>query len=514
MQNIARQNPTVKLLLLALGVLIVALIVVLILMLSGGAMTEEEREINLLETGRFLDGVSVGGVDISGLLYSEALASQELNKLSKDFADDFTYTLTVAETEYTFAAHELGLKGNLEQVLQKAMFFGQVGEDKEVINQQREQAQTQGVNFELGVYGEEQDIKASLISLKPLIDSLAADATFDIIDDLKGDPNAVYLADLEGVTLIEDVVGADVRADELARMIYENISKGDYSVIDAPVLLSYPELDAQTLMSTTQKISEFTTEFKGRTLGHPNRVNNIRIFANIINGTILKTGVPWSLNEAAGPRNSQTAKTVGWLEAPGISSGRYEDMLGGGVCQVSSTIYNAAIRSEMEIVQRKAHSWPSSYVPEGMDATISTGGPDLVIANPYAHPVYMVAYLDEEAFTLTVEFYGPPLEYIIEFTTERVGTTKPSPPVYHYSAVALPDGTPIAEGKTETWISPRDGSTWRVYKHYKDNNGNTVKQSERFSQDTYRAFQGVYYVNGPDPATVVVIPDESGGDTE
>jgi vancomycin resistance protein YoaR len=93
--------------------------------------------------------------------------------------------------------------------------------------------------------------------------------------------------------------------------------------------------------------------------------------SNFVNGSIIQPGATWSMNETAGPRNAQTAQTVGWAKAHVISSGRYEDDYGGGNCQVSGTLYNAAIRAELGIAERRTHSWPSSYVPEGLDATVN-----------------------------------------------------------------------------------------------------------------------------------------------
>jgi len=244
-------------------------------------------------------------------------------------------------------------------------------------------------------------------------------------------------------------------------------------------------------------------------------VANIKILADIVNGTEIKPGEVWSINEAAGPRNRDTAKTVGWQEAPGISKGRYEDQVGGGVCQVSSTVYNAAIRAELTIVERQAHSWPSSYIKKGMDATISTGGPDLKLSNPFDMPIYLAAFVDEEAFTVTVEVYGPPLThgFTVEFTNELVGTVKAGESEIYYDQLIDPEGDPIDEGKKIEWVKPRDGQKWRVWKQYLGPNGEVI-DSEKFGEDTsYAAFTGEYYVNGPDPDALPVAPTEAPGET-
>ncbi|HBU13224.1 MAG TPA: vanomycin resistance protein VanB, partial [Clostridiales bacterium] len=99
---------------------------------------------------------------------------------------------------------------------------------------------------------------------------------------------------------------------------------------------------------------------------------NIWKMSDIINGVKVEPGETWSINEEAGPRTYN----LGWQGAPGISDGEYKEEAGGGICQVSSTLYNAVLRAELEIVERKHHSWPLDYIDGGLDATISTGAPD------------------------------------------------------------------------------------------------------------------------------------------
>ncbi len=483
-----------KIMLLSLGVLIVALIVVLILLLSGAGMTPEQREARLIETGRFIQGISVEGVDISGQSYEQALANESLTAAAAQIEAGFTYTFTAGGVEHTYTAPELGIKAGLAQTLQKAMLFGQLG-DGELIREQKAQAQESGMNFEIGLYADEALVLEKITALKPTIDTLPQDATLQIADDVLGEGRFTY---------IDEVTGVDIDVKALAKLISTNVNNGDFSVVEAPAVITNAAIDVETLKANTQLIGKYKSSFDGSGLDDKDRVTNIRIMAGVVNGTIIEPGETWSINEAAGPRNDDTAKTVGWAYAPGIADGKYRMEVGGGVCQVSSTLYNAVIRAELTVVERRAHSWPSSYIPKGMDATISTGSPDLKISNPYDMPVYIAAFMDERNKELTVEVYGPPLThgYKVEFTNTQVATDTAPESEYHYNATTDPEGTPISAGKTVEWVKSRDGQTWEVYKQYLDANGNVVK-SELFSKDTYKAFKGVYYVNGPDPGAVM-----------
>ncbi len=499
MQRRTRNNQIFKMMLMAFGILIIALIVVLILLLSGAGMTVEEREARLMESGHFIQGVTVEGVDISGQTMEEALTNDTLQSVSQQMEDGFTYTFTAGGREYTLSAKDLGITSSINHTLREAMKFGQIG-DGALVREQKAQAQESGYDFKLGMYAQETVVLEKLTALKPTIDMLPQDATLEILDDMQGEGRFKY---------IEAVTGVDIDASAFAKLISDNINNGNYGVVAAPAIITNPSIDVATLKANTQLIGTFTSSFDESGLDNADRVTNIRIMSGIVNGVIIQPGETWSINDAAGPRNDDTVKTVGWAYAPGIADGKYRMEVGGGVCQVSSTLYNASIRAELTIVERKAHSWPSSYIPKGMDATISTGGPELKISNPYDMPVYIETVLDEEEKELTINVYGPPLThgYKVEFKTTLVATDKAPETEYHYNAATDPEGAPIGAGKTVEWVKSRDGQTWEVYKQYVNDAGDVVK-SEFFSKDTYKAFKGVIYVNGADPDTVPAAPVE------
>jgi vancomycin resistance protein YoaR len=484
---------------MAFGILIIALIVVLILLLAGAGLTPEQREARLMESGRFIQGVSVEGVDISGQTIEEAAVNETLLSIAQQMEAGFTYTFTAGGHEKTLSANELGITSSLNKTLGDAMKFGQLG-DGAAVREQKAQAQESGYDFKLGMYADEAVVLEKLTALKPTIDTLPQDATLEILDDMQGEERFKYIA---------EVTGVDIDVSAFAKVISENINSGNYSVVEAPAIITNPSVDVATLKANTKLIGTFTSSFDGNGLDNADRVTNIRLMSGIVNGTIIQPGETWSINDAAGPRDDDTAKTVGWAYAPGIADGKYRMEVGGGVCQVSSTLYNACIRAELTIVERRQHSWPSSYIPKGMDATISTGGPDLKMSNPYDMPVYIETVLDEEEKELTVNVYGPPLThgYKVEFTNTLVATDKAPDTEYHYNAATDPEGGAIGAGKSVEWVKSRDGQTWEVYKQYVNDAGDVVK-SEFFSKDTYKAFQGVTYVNGADPDAAPSTPAE------
>ena len=494
----SRQTKLMKRLLWTLGVLVIALVAVLVINAATKGQDKSEQELQqLYETAEYVAGVSIGGVDVSGMMYEDVSTMPELLSKAGSATDGVNISISVDGTQYTYSAAELGITSNYSQVLEQAMRYGNDGSGAK-IREERALAREEGVDFPIGLYVDEEIVKNKIVDLKAEIDVLPQDASLNIADDVLGP---------ERFTYINEVRGVDVDAAQLTKLIKRNVEKGDFGTIEAPVIITNPKIDVAKLKENTQLIGTFSSYFDSPTLSKEGRVNNIRILADIVNGTVLKPGEAWSINEAAGPRDEQTAKTVGWSTAPGISNGRYEDQIGGGVCQVSSSVYNAAIRAELDIVQRKAHSWPSGYIENGMDATISTGGPDLVLANPYDMPIYLAVYVEEEDYRVTVEVYGPPLKhgYEVRFVSIPVKTIEAGEPTYYYNSTTDPEGNPIPEGKTVTWVKEKDGQVWEVTKQYVDSNGNVVS-SEVFSKNQYAAFSAVYYVNGPDPTTVGPTP--------
>jgi beta-lactamase regulating signal transducer with metallopeptidase domain/vancomycin resistance protein YoaR len=176
-----------------------------------------------------------------------------------------------------------------------------------------------------------------------------------------------------------------------------------------------------------------------------NRMVNIKIAADMINGIIIKPGEEISLNSLLGPRDAETAKIAGWQEAAGFISGGFGMQFGGGVCAVSTALYNAAIRAELEIVEFKHCTVPYDLVDGGLDVTVSTTGPDLKISNPYDCDVTIEATLDD--VLLTVNIYGPPMDYTVDFHSEIGDANKEAPEMmYVYDTEIAPDGTKIAPG--------------------------------------------------------------------
>ncbi len=183
------------------------------------------------------------------------------------------------------------------------------------------------------------------------------------------------------LTITEESIGREVDDEKLLTAIQEKLAANDLeSQIVAELSETHPTLTKAQLEENCQLMGSYSTKFKDSKF---ERRYNIWRMGTVVNGVVLQPGEKWSINDAAGPRTSET----GWKDAAGINNGKYVEEPGGGICQVSSTLYIALLKSEMKIVTRSHHSWPLSYVPVGLDATISTGGPDFVFRTTTIRPL-------------------------------------------------------------------------------------------------------------------------------
>jgi len=147
----------------------------------------------------------------------------------------------------------------------------------------------------------------------------------------------------------------------------------------------YPKVDSELLDAIrTKKIGRYVTQFNQNKV---ERSNNILLAAEAINNTVVFPNETFSFNKVVGQRTLEK----GYLNAPVIIDGEYSKDIGGGICQVSSTLFNAVDNAGLEIVERYSHSREINYVPPKRDATVSWDGPDFVFQNNYNQPVLIQA---------------------------------------------------------------------------------------------------------------------------
>jgi hypothetical protein len=282
------------------------------------------------------------------------------------------------------------------------------------------------------------------------------------------------------------------------------IETGEFSEIEVPTEVTEAALKLDDIKKDTQLIVSWTSSYKGHS-GY-NRNWNVSRMSSFINNSVINPGDVWSANEAAGPRTSKTAKTIGWKEAAGLESGGTTQQVGGGVCQLGSTTYNAALRANLTIDEMWHHSWPSDYIPKGLDATLNTGAQDLKLKNDNTMPIYLVSYVDPQKKTVTVEIYGQlPVDptygenIIYDFRSDNKGTRYGSPDtITHYNQTQTPDGEALSPDRpTIEFSKPRAGTKVDVYKHILGLDGQPLCDPILYEKADYRPIKGRIYTYWP-----------------
>ena len=171
-----------------------------------------------------------------------------------------------------------------------------------------------------------------------------------------------------------------------------------------------PEIKTEDVAATDALLASYTTYYNPSS----SRGDNIAIAAAAINGTFVKSGEEFSFNSVVGWRVPE----AGYQMAPVIVDGKHEMDFGGGVCQVSSTLYNAVLLADLTVTARASHFYPSGYVPAGLDATVADGVLDFCFKNDLPHGVTLISYADGGDLTVEVWGHGADLPYEVALETE------------------------------------------------------------------------------------------------
>jgi vancomycin resistance protein YoaR len=292
------------------------------------------------------------------------------------------------------------------------------------------------------------------------------------------------------------VVGKSVDAGATKAALDEAISGGlkEPVTVTAAVTEAQPNITTEALSTIQDVLGTFSTDFSS---SGNSRATNLRVGAGKINGHVLMPGETLSGYECMHPFTTAN----GYATAAAYENGQVVDSVGGGVCQISTTLYNASLRAELEITQRQNHSMIVTYVKPSEDAAIAGTYKDLKITNNYSTPIYVEGYTSGKTLTFTI--YGKetrPANRTFKFVSETLGTMDPGPPKEEVDPTMEP-------GARKQVQSAHRGYKSRLWKYvYIDG----VEQSkEILHTDTYNASKAIVKVGPAAPAVTVPLPEET-----
>ena len=494
----------------------------------------------LEETNLIAEGVRVMGEDVGSLTKADAMKKIEEKEktIPKDIRMDFVYE----DVSFGVSAAQIDFKTDLDKTIENAYSIGR-GKDKKQNKNEIKNAKKGKINLDL-VFGYDEDkfllvcadylgakitdpspmnveigkdclvvtnaIEGKIVDIKQAHKDIK-DTIFDFdkkepiqiklkshtpknltFDEFKekyeNEPKDAVYTKKDGKHNIEpEVVGVEFD-DDKARKIFEE-NKNSTVSYEIPAKITYPKVTAKALEDKyiNNIIATYSTSFAGSSSG---RIANIVLAAQKIDGYVVNPGKRFSYNQVVGPRT----QAAGFKIAHVYVGTKVVDGIGGGICQVSSTLYNAVVMADLKTVSRTNHSIPVSYVPMGRDATVSYGTIDYVFENNKPYPVSIKA--KTQGTTLTISVVGTSdVDYTVDFVSNFVQSIP-------YQTVTEEVET-LAEGETEVLENGSNGSVYESYRVYKKDGveyKRTYESKSRYQSVTKKVAVGKKKEETPPPA--------------
>ena len=420
---------------------------------------------DLIYQGTYIDNIHVGGM-------TREQAVRVITDANQDTDTSFDITVSVGNESWHVNSERVPISRNTEETVAKAWAAGRsntaslsggaVTPFQERINQVSAM-RSSPVTF---ATKQDYDHEALLTMANGIANYVNRDPVNSMVQSF--DFNTATF------TFTEDRPGARIDPDalytQLAGLLDDGVREKEIRVVPEKILA---EVTRTELMNSFGLISTYTTQ----TTNNNNRNTNIQLSAMAINGKTVLPGETFSFNGATGERTA----AKGYKDAPAISGGQSRDETGGGVCQTSSTLFNAVARADLEIVERHNHAWPSSYIEKGLDATVNWPGLDFKFKNNTDWPIFIVAGYQKRK--VTVNIYGMSLGAGVRIDLEgELVRTLP-----HERETKYVINTSLAPGESKKTVSARDGyevTTWKVWYQ-----GNRETRREVLFKTTYNPYQ-------------------------
>jgi vancomycin resistance protein YoaR len=454
-------------------------------------------------SGKIAPGVFIKGVNISGMTKEEA-GEAVSNYLSENMADHLTFSYS--NYEYDVEVEQFDSHFDVDSAVEYAF---QIGRNKGFVKNIKDYISS----------------VMNQINIEPelVYDEEALDDYMDFLETSLPDQveQAGYYIDNDELVITTGATGVGIQKEVLESMLLASLQDISYSnqVFVIPTYTTYPDalnltkihsevykpmvnasyttnpysftveetgvdfdVDevAQTVLNVGTdeeyrfdleytnpevKVSDFGMDAFPDLLGkhsttyvnNANRTTNLRLASNAINGTVLMPGETFSFNSTVGPRTAAR----GYKEAAIYADGTVTDGIGGGICQVVTTLYNATIQADLEITERRNHTFVPSYANPGYDATVAYGSQDFKFTNSRSYPIKIVSSVENGYCTVSIYGLKTDNEYEVSIETEIIKT--------------IPK-------KTSSGQTGYVADSYRVTKQ----NG-TIISREKISRDTYSA---------------------------
>lgn len=443
-----------------------------------------------LMTDTFYDGITIDGIDVSGMTKDAATSAVETNQPEAPL--NLNIKLTLEDEEMPVDLSSLPLESNLSSVIDEAYSQYRITDastDEEVVAAYNnvQLLKANGASYTTA-YTVNTDGLSSVIH--GMLDSLSSEASDAAVTGFNVNTlQFEYQEETNGYVIDIDKAVNDTK-DALDAAQYD-------AVIPVSAEVTVPEVTVEELSSNMGLVADTHST----TTSDSNRNHNISTACSTMDGYYLLPGQSFSFNGVIGERT----EAAGYMEAGVIQGGRSDTGLGGGICQVSTMLYQSVVKSDLQVDARSPHSWPSSYVQVGTDAAVDYGNLDFAFTNTSDYPVAIHSWFDASTSIVTVQIYGrylPDGEYI---TFEGEETSRTAAGAAQYVA-----NSSLATGTVNRIRGSHDGIQARSYQIWHSADGTEINRIE-YGTSTYPAIAAQYEVGVKNPDGSIATIDPATG---
>ncbi len=432
---------------------------------------------------KFYENTKINGMDVGGMTVAEAenvILTDMLEKRS-----EIEIELYNKDKSWQLNGNDFEVSNKIQPMVKEVSKFGRTG------------------NFFQNLISEKQikengkDFSISYSSILGNLDEKINDIVSEVEQESRS-ASLVFQPNSEETFCIDKGNNAIlVNRDKLNNDLEQALLKSRKVKLEIPIIEIENDVNLEELKQSVVKRSEFSTSYAKSS---PDRKNNVKKAIESFNGMIVQPNQTVSFNETTGPRTVEN----GYKDAHIIVGGVYVDGVGGGVCQASTTLYNALILADVEVLNVNHHSLPASYVPLSFDAMVSGDYSDLVFKNNLETPIYIKTSADNN--DVKVEIYGEKFDdgMTIKRRAELVKILPHSGDKVVSDSKGEYSNKILYKGEYHRLKYPREGYESKGYVQYYKN-GELVEEKE-IRHDFYQPQNGVVMEGVEDPVDGMTIP--------
>lgn len=402
-----------------------------------------------------LNGISIDGKDVSGMTREEALDSINSNVNTTTEGTIITIKSSDNKYSYTYTFQDFDLQFDIEGAVNSAINFAK---DSTSPNwwRQFKTLESGTVDFAIMSYNKAQ--------VKSYVNAIS--------DQITVEPKDAGLQRVNGEFVVtQSQIGYTIDKDTILKQVYDLIDKREFgSEVTFEISVTEPKHKDADVNGITGIIGSYSSPYTG---GDANRIQNLKNGCAKINSVVVYPGEEFSTNDQFNP----CTEANGWASAGTIINGKIEDSVGGGMCQVSSALYMALLKSELKISERFNHSLKVGYADYGFDATLAGDYKDLKFVNNTDCAVFIESYLTSS--NVVVNIYGKEIHNAgrtLKFYNKFIKETEPDEPITKEDS-SLPAGT------TKLDVTAKKGYVYELYKEVYENG--VLLETVKINTSTY-----------------------------